>query len=129
MEHNAPEDQIVVAFEDLTSEETGPNEYLRLGEFLSETSGKALAHPPSEIPCLWDYVVHNRGDQSITGLQPKSQREGPKLYPFTDEQTEAIVHYLKSLGELYPEKLSAIMDNYIRAVFDLRDKVIASGLY
>jgi hypothetical protein len=128
MEHNAPEDQIVVAFEDLTSEETGPNEYLRLGEFLSETSGKALAHPPSEIPCLWDYVVHNRGDQSITGLQPKSQREGPKMYPFTDEQTEAIVHYLKSLGELYPEKLGAIMDNYIRAVFDLRDKVIASGL-
>ena len=93
--------------------ETGPKELWKLGLFLEETSGERLVQEEKDIPCVWDYVVNNRGDTSVNGKTPQSLRKGPKVFPYTDDQIDTMVHYLGSLGRIYPEQLGPMMDQYV----------------
>jgi hypothetical protein len=113
MEHNKPEDTLIMSYEKLIDAETGPKELWRLGLFLEESSGERLVQEKEDIPCVWDYVVNNRGDTSVNGKTPQSLRKGPKVFPYTDEQIDTMVHYLGSLGKIYPEQLGPMMDQYV----------------
>jgi len=121
MEHNTKDNTLVISYEKLVNEKTGPAEYAKLGAFLQLISGKELAQVPGDIPCVWDYIVNNRGDTSVNGKLPQSLRKGPKKYPFTDEQIDTVVHYLESLGQLYPEELGEIMEEYGTAALSLKE--------
>ena len=113
MEHNKPEDTLIMSYETLIDAETGPKELWKLGLFLEETSGERLVQEEKDIPCVWDYVVNNRGDTSVNGKTPQSLRKGPKVFPYTDDQIDTMVHYLGSLGRIYPEQLGPMMDQYV----------------
>ena len=113
MEHNAPENTLIMFYESLVNPETGPAELLRLGQFLETSSGEKMAQEVEDIPCVWDYVVNSRGDTSMMGKTPQSLRKGAKVFPYTDEQIDTLVHYLGSLGQIYPEELGPMMDRYV----------------
>jgi hypothetical protein len=123
MEHNSKGDTLVISYENLVDKNNGPMEYAKLGGFLSESSGKKLAQSPDDIPCVWDFIVNSRGDTSTNGKTPQSHRVGPKVYPFTDEQIDTIVHYLESLAKLYPDELGSLMEGYINDAFTLKEKL------
>lgn len=123
MEHNAPEDTLIMSYERLVDPNTGPDELLRLGQFLQETSGEKLAQKEKDIPCVWDFVVNNRGDTSVNGKTPQSLRTGPKHYPYDDDQIDTMIHYLSSLGKLYPDQLGPMMDGYIVDTMAMKAKV------
>jgi hypothetical protein len=123
MEHNSKGNTLVISYENLVDKNSGPMEYAKLGGFLSESSGKKLAQSQDDIPCVWDFIVNSRGDTSTNGKTPQSHRSGPKVYPFTDEQIETIVHYLESLAKLYPDELGSLMEGYINDAFTLKEKL------
>lgn len=113
MEHNAPENTLIVSYERLIDPQTGPDELLRMGQFLEESSGQKMAQEIEDIPCVWDFIVNSRGDTSVNGKTPQSLRNGPKVFPYTDEQIDTLVHYLSSLQKIYPEELGPMMDGYV----------------
>ena len=114
LEHNKPENTLIMSYENLISKQSGPMEFARLGEFLHISSGQPLAQQPEDVPCVWDYIVNSRGDMSTTGKTPQSKRSGgPKYFPYTDEQMDTMIHYLSSLSKLYPVELGAMMDGYV----------------
>jgi len=121
MEHSTKENSMVISYERLVDKETGPLEYAKLGGFLQRISGKELAQGPGDIPCVWDYIVNNRGDTSINGKMPQSLRKGPTKYSYTDEQIDTIVHYLESVGKMYPEELGEIMEGYANVAHSLKE--------
>lgn len=123
MEHNEPNDTLIMSYEDLINEDTGPTELGRLGSFLQATSGEELAQSAKNIPCVWDYIINSRGDTSTNGKTPQSHRKGPKSYPFTDEQVDTMIHYFTSLSSMYPDELGQILDGYIVDTLALKAKV------
>jgi hypothetical protein len=52
---------------------------------------------------------------------PQSLRKGPTKYSYTDEQIDTIVHYLESVGKMYPEELGEIMEGYANVAHSLKE--------
>jgi len=121
MEHNSKGNTLVISYEKLVDKNNGPMEYAKLGGFLSESTGKKLAQSQDDIPCVWDYIINSRGDTSTNGKTPQSHRSGPKVYPFTDEQIDTIIHYLESLAQLYPVELGSVMEGYVNDALALKE--------
>lgn len=56
--------RLILSYENLRDEETGPAETARLAEFLSRSDGVADSlRPPDDLPCLWRTIFSKETDQ------------------------------------------------------------------
>jgi len=123
MEHHTDEHRLVITYENLVQEKTGPSELYRLGRFVMR--GNDLAGPEEDVPCVWDYTVNTRADE---GTRKSSKRsDGPSERPYSDDQLKRMIDELKALKDLYPDQLGEITQGYLRTLYRSQ-KVIRSTL-
>jgi len=110
---------LLVSYEQITSEETGPQISAQIAEFLGTTDG---VNPidPSSIPCVWENIVNYKKMKKadVNGLA--SQRKGPKLRPYSKHMLEEMIAMLERLLVKYRKdpQLFTIIDSYIDDVME-----------
>ena len=81
--------RLIISYENLRDEETGPDETARLAEFLSRSEGVADSlRPPDDLPCLWrtifseEKVLEHRPQAMEETIQRRRLQEKESLDPF-----------------------------------------------
>jgi hypothetical protein len=116
----------LIAMEDLTSIEHGPDELKKLGEFIAkgETDIEESLVPEERIDCIWNMFVNGRVPGEME--RRKSRRSGgPASYPFTTQQIELIMQALTSLRDSYhfSSKLGVILESYINTANEVKQRI------
>ena len=81
--------RLIISYENLQDEESGPDETARLAEFLSRSDGVADSlRPPDDLPCLWRTVFSKKTDSEHRPqameetIQRRRLQEKESLDPF-----------------------------------------------
>ena len=81
--------RLIISYEKLQDEETGPDETARLAEFLSRSDGVADSlRPPDDLPCLWRTIfsketkIEDRPQAMEETIQRRRLQEKESLDPF-----------------------------------------------
>lgn len=118
MDHFAPVNRLVMSYERMTGDETGPLEATRMAEFLSRNGGVTTC-PPEEIPCIWHKIVKYKARRRLMEAKPDSKRSGPKYVPpYTEQQRKDMILMLSALLERYRDdpQLAPVLVGYIDEV-------------
>ena len=110
---------LLLAYEDLTSDELGPSTTKRIADYLRQTEGVEPIADES-VPCIWETIVNyknhppaspNNGEdvsraRRLTAIHngevdPSSLRSGPKIRPYTEEQLQMMIDMFQRLSEKY----------------------------
>mmetsp|Transcript_46535 Transcript_46535/g.140986 ORF Transcript_46535/g.140986 Transcript_46535/m.140986 type:complete len:197 (-) Transcript_46535:238-828(-) len=126
--------RLVVSYEDITSEPTGPSVSKEMVRFFAQSPG---VNPISEesAPCVWGTVVNYKsGKQYNTRkplnpllkyvgsypIWPGSKRKGDKDRPLTQRQIDDVVQMLQEVKikarDMGDEKVRHLMQRYINEV-------------
>jgi len=94
--------RLVVQYERLTDDESGPKVANHIARFLEQSNGVS-SRSSTEIPCIWNMIVKYKNNQQAgqtTDLQ--SKRGGPKyITPFDKTQLREMMGVLSNLLESY----------------------------
>lgn len=127
---------LLLAYEDLTSQDHGPATAQHIADYLGETEGVEPIETES-IPCIWETVVNYKNHPSPTSHEeednvevknrklrvsyadrydPASERSGPKVRPYTAENLQAMIDMFNRLMTKYShdEEFVSIMESYIK---------------
>lgn len=136
---------LLVSYEDITGEATGPSAAKSISHFLGEVEGVEPIEDES-VPCVWETVVNYKrhtvtgalvasGDSSEeatitagwTSVDPMSKRTGPTVRPYTEAQLNEMATTLERLAKRYStdEDLVRIFNGYIETI---RSTPIEEGL-
>ena len=123
-------DRIFISYEQLTDDNDGPEETIRINNFLGESEGVTPIETEA-VPCIWRTVVKFKQqlepneppkDEGRRRLDPdhhNSQRSGPTERPYTPELLEAMIKMLSGLIEKWGDRnqrLKGILQGYQAAV-------------
>jgi len=113
MEHHTYEHRLIITYENMIHDETGPTELFRLAKFVMR--GDELASPEEDVPCVWDYIVNSRADEATRKGSKRSG--GPMERPYSTDQLNRMIDELKALKNLYPAQLGQILEGYMRTLY------------
>ncbi len=128
---NRNDDRIFISYELLTNDSEGPQEAIRLNNFLSKSDGVRPIQTES-IPCVWRAVVKYKEQlktQNTTledekrRLDPAhhdSQRSGPTERPYTQDLLEAMSNMLINLIQTWGDRnlrLRTILEGYQQDIY------------
>lgn len=124
-------DRIIISYETLTDDNTGPDEAMRIANFLSQSEGVDPIDT-SKVPCIWKAVVKYKEQLKNTekrrrlDLHHDSQRSGPTERPYTPELLDAMSKMLLDLiakwGQRH-ERLRTVLEGYQQDVSTAYDKL------
>lgn len=152
-----PEGQrLILSFEGLTNDVGGPIFTKELAKFLDSKGGGVPVIYGESVPCVWETVVKNRGQQapptpaeqqarrrSLEGqnhekglglsdsdpANPQSLRTGKALYPYTEVQLDVMMAAIVELKNKFNDfKLGQILDSYVNTLNGVKASVQASNL-
>lgn len=120
-------DRIIFSYEGLVGDDTGPEEAIRLAQFLSESEGVETIAKES-VPCVWKAVVkfqdktpnskQRRLDDGRRRLDPMhhdTRRSGPTERPYTIKHLEVMSQMLLDLIKKWGNRhsrLNVILESY-----------------
>ena len=117
---------LIVTYETLVNERSGPTQSMRIAEWLQRTEG-VEAMNEQFIPCIWEKVVMSRGwhgEAGEDGLVPErprftlkeTKRKGRYRRSFTDENLQDVMDMLRRLRDRYQydPQLVSIVEQYMQ---------------
>jgi hypothetical protein len=117
-------DRIIISYETLTDDSNGPEEAMRIANFLSQSEGVDPIDT-SKVPCIWKAVVKYKEQVKNTekrrrlDLHHDSQRSGPTERPYTPVLLDAMLNMLIDLiakwGQRH-ERLRTVLEGYQKDV-------------
>ena len=116
MTHHDDEHRMILPYDYLIQQGSGPTELQKLRTFLelgySDGSGvPEFRTSKDQIACIWDFIVMKREDQ---GTDKGSMRQGgPKVWPYTSGQFQYMKDQLEQLKLEFPGPLGMLMESYI----------------
>lgn len=121
--HYAAADRLVLPYEWLVAEDSGPTLLFQLAQFLNQTAGVTVAiHHLDDAKCLWQEMVAKDSSTRRSNIHRK------KTYrpTFTPNQYNVLVRDLSHLAEQYEnETLGRLFQDYTRSVEELRDLAVS----
>ena len=121
----------------MTNAKTGPKIALSIAKFLGQTEGVTPIADES-VPCVWETVINYNNhvggsthvdetpskrkmiDAGKSHVDPKSERSGPKIRPYTQQMLDNMLAMLQRLKERYEddEELGRILEGYIETTLN-----------
>lgn len=120
-------DRILISYETLTDDNNGPEEAIRISNFLSQSEGVDPIDAEL-VPCIWRAVVKykeqlkdtqekrlDHGRRRLDPLHHDSQRSGPTERPYTPELLDAMSQMLLGLIQKWGDRhmrLRTVLEGY-----------------
>lgn len=126
-------DKLIVSYEGVTDDESGPAFTYALATFLDASEGTDAI--TDNTSCIWQKIikykgkappaVDSEGDTThVTSINPDSHRSGNSYHPYSNEQVRVMIQGLADLANSYAqdEQLVPILKSYLQAAEELLPK-------